>query len=48
VASYAGRDAFISGSTGVALTYAQLDELAQQVAAYFQSVLKLSRGTRVA
>lgn len=48
VASYAGRDAFISGSTGVALTYAQLDKLALRVAAYFQSVLRLPRGTRVA
>ncbi len=45
---YAGRDAFISGSTGVALTYSQLDKLASQVAAYFQSVLKLPQGTRVA
>ena len=48
VANFSGRDAFISGSTGVALTYAQLDALAQQVAAYFQSVLKLPRGARVA
>ena len=45
---YAGRDAFISGSTGVGLTYSQLDKLASQVAAYFQSVLKLPQGTRVA
>jgi len=48
VASNAGRDAFISGSTGVALTYAQLDKLALRVAAYFQSVLRLPRGARVA
>ena len=45
---YADRDAFISGSTGVAVTYSQLDKLASQVAAYFQSVLKLPQGTRVA
>ena len=45
---YADRDAFISGSTGVAVTYSRLDKLASQVAAYFQSVLKLPQGTRVA
>jgi len=45
---YAARDAFISGSTGVAITYSQLDKLAEQVAAYFQSELKLPQGARVA
>ena len=48
VAKYAQRKAFISGSTGEALTYQQLDILSLQVAAYFQSVLKLPRGARVA
>jgi len=45
---YAGRRAFISGSTGVAITYRELDRLTLQVAAYFQSVLSLPQGTRVA
>jgi long-chain acyl-CoA synthetase len=45
---YAERDAFISGSTGVAVTYGQLDKFSVHVAAYFQSVLKLAQGTRVA
>ena len=48
VAKYAQRKAFISGSTGEALTYQQLDILSRQVAAYFQSVLKLPKGARVA
>lgn len=47
-AQHADRRAFISGSTGVALTYRTLDRLTLQVAAYFQSVLKLPQGTRVA
>ena len=47
-AKYPQRKAFISGSTGVALTYAQLDMLSLQVAAYFQSVLELPKGARVA
>ena len=45
---YAERKAFISGSTGVALTYRELDTLSRQVAAYFQSELNLPKGTRVA
>jgi long-chain acyl-CoA synthetase len=45
---FADRDAFISGSTGVAITYSQLDELSERVAAYFQSELKLAHGARVA
>jgi long-chain acyl-CoA synthetase len=48
VAQYADRKAFISGSTGVALTYRELDTLSRYVAAYFQSVLLLPKGTRVA
>ncbi|MFC6282672.1 MULTISPECIES: AMP-binding protein [Polaromonas] len=48
VALYADRDAFVSGSTGVAITYAELDGLSRRVAAYFQSVLRLPKGTRVA
>jgi long-chain acyl-CoA synthetase len=48
VRQYAARDAFISGSTGAAITYSQLDKLAEQVAAYFQSELKLPQGARVA
>lgn len=45
---FADRDAFMSGSTGVAITYSQLDKLSEQVAAYFQSELKLAQGARVA
>ncbi len=48
VAQYSNRKAFISGTTGVSLTYRQLDALSCQVAAYFQSVLRLPKGTRVA
>ena len=45
---YADRDAFISGATGVTLRYSELDTLSLQVAAYFQSVLHLAPGSRVA
>jgi len=45
---YGERRAFVSGSTGVAITYCTLDRLTRQLAAYFQSVLKLPQGTRVA
>lgn len=48
VAKYPQRKAFVSGSTGVALTYQQLDTLSRQLAAYFQSVLRLPKGARVA
>jgi long-chain acyl-CoA synthetase len=48
VAQHPDRQAFISGSTGVSLTYRQLDDLSRHVAAYFQSVLRLPKGTRVA
>ena len=47
-AQYAERRAFISGATGVAISYAELDRLSRNVAAYFQSVLALPKGTRVA
>ncbi|TDP63474.1 AMP-binding protein [Roseateles toxinivorans] len=48
VARYADRPAFISGATGVAISYRELDRLSLQVAGYFQSVLKLPAGARVA
>jgi long-chain acyl-CoA synthetase len=48
VAKYPERRAFISGATGVALTYRELDTLSLHVAGYFQSVLLLPKGTRVA
>jgi long-chain acyl-CoA synthetase len=48
VVQFADRPAFISGSTGVGMTYRELDQKARQVAAYFQSVLKLPQGARVA
>src|SRR5450756_2617452 len=47
-ARYADRRAFISGSTGVAITYRELDRLTRHVAAYVQSVLSLPQGSRVA
>ena len=48
VARYADHRAFVSGSTGVAIGYRELELLTRQVAAYYQSVLSLPRGTRVA
>ena len=48
VARHGPKTAFVSGATGVGLSYTQLDTLSRQVAAYFQSVLKLPRGSRVA
>jgi len=45
---FADRVAFVSGSTGVQISYTQLDQLSRRVAGYFQSVLKLPLGTRVA
>ena len=48
VTQYADRKAFVSGSTGVALSYRELDTLSRHVAAYFQSVLLLPKGARVA
>jgi long-chain acyl-CoA synthetase len=48
VKAFSERRAFVSGSTGVAITYRALDGLTRQLAAYFQSVLQLPTGTRVA
>jgi long-chain acyl-CoA synthetase len=48
VGRFADRDAFVSGATGVGLTYRQLDSQSRHVAAYFQSVLHLPPGARVA
>ena len=48
VLKHSGQRAFVSGSTSVAISYAELDRLSIQVAAYFQSVLKLPWGSRVA
>ncbi len=48
VLSHSDRPAFVSGSTGVSISYAELDRMSKQVAAYFQSVLRLPLGTRVA
>ena len=45
---YGERRAFVSGSTGVAITYRALEQMTRQLAAYFQSVLQLPPGTRVA
>ena len=47
-ARYAERRAFISGSTGVAISYRELGLLTRRVAAFFQSVLSLPQGARVA
>ena len=48
VAKYHDRAAFISGATGGVITYGELDVQSRDVAAYFQSELKLPKGTRVA
>ncbi len=48
VQAFGERKAFISGTTGVALSYRDLDRQARHLAAYFQSCLKLPKGTRVA
>lgn len=48
VREFGERRAFVSGSTGVAITYRALDRLTRQLAAYFQSVLQLPSGARVA
>ncbi len=45
---YPDRVAFVSGATGVSMTYRQLDALSRNVAAYLQSVLMLPQGSRVA
>ncbi len=48
VRDYPERPAFISGATGVSLTYAQLESSTRDLAAYFQQALKLAPGSRVA
>ncbi len=48
VKAFGERRAFVSGSTGVAISYLALDRLTRQLAAYFQSVLQLPLGARVA
>ena len=48
VARFGERSAFISGATGVAVSYRELDRLTRNLAAYFQSVLELPKGARVA
>jgi long-chain acyl-CoA synthetase len=48
VKKFADRKAFISGSTDVALSYRELDEKSRDLAAYFQQILKLPKGSRVA
>jgi long-chain acyl-CoA synthetase len=40
--------AFVSGATGERLLFSELDTRTRQVAAYFQGVLKLPKGSRVA
>jgi long-chain acyl-CoA synthetase len=47
VTQYAERRAFVSGATGVALTYRELDRLSARFAAHLQS-LGVAPGTRVA
>jgi long-chain acyl-CoA synthetase len=48
VKNHGEKRAYISGSTGVSITYRELDTLSLQIAAYFQSVLGLPQGARVA
>lgn len=48
VTRFGERTAFISGATGIGLTYSELDRKSRDVAAYFQSVLRLPKGTRIA
>ena len=45
---HADRAAFVSGATGERLLFSELDTRTRQVAAYFQGVLKLPKGSRVA
>ena len=44
VRAHGDRRAFISGATGTAITYRELDRLSRDFAAYLQSVLKLPQG----
>ncbi len=48
VREFGARPAFISGATGVAISYNELDALSRNVSAYFQSAIKLPKGARVA
>lgn len=48
VAAQGARRAFISGATGTSLSYADVDRLSRQLAGYFQKVLRLPAGARVA
>ena len=48
VREFPDRPAFISGATGVSLTYAELESRTHDMAAYFQQALQLPPGSRVA
>jgi long-chain acyl-CoA synthetase len=48
VRAHGDRRAFISGATGTAITYRELDRHSRDFAACLQSVLKLPKGARVA
>ena len=48
VSEHGAKRAFVSGATGTTVSYNELDRLSQQVAGYFQHVLKLEPGARVA
>jgi long-chain acyl-CoA synthetase len=48
VRAHGDRRAFISGATGTAITYRELDRHSRDFAAYLRSVLKLPKGARVA
>ena len=48
VARFPQRRAFVSGATGVGLTYAELDRRSRDLAGYLRHVLRLPPGTRVA
>jgi long-chain acyl-CoA synthetase len=48
VRAHASRQAFVSGTAGTAITYAQLERLSRDFAAYLQTDLKLAKGARVA
>jgi long-chain acyl-CoA synthetase len=47
-AAHADRRAFVSGATGKAITYRELDRLSRDFAAYLRTVIKLRKGARVA
>ena len=48
VARYPHRNAFISGTTGAAMDYAELEGLTRDLAAWFQKEIALPPGSRVA